>query len=201
MEHCGWREQYTKGWGAESHIRGNLAQELDLQERQGASVGEGRGEGVGCHRILPTPQQAHLPASYQKAVLPSAVLPPPTPCLHARPETACHPREMASPFSGSQPLQGLSLPWPACPLEGLHPCGAAPSTASPLEKLEQARPGHATSASIPRWSSQFSCPGEKPLGFSAAYIAASALRGCCTPVEQLPNTASPLQEPPTVQKN
>ena len=28
-----WREQYAKGWGVESHIRGNLGKELDLQER------------------------------------------------------------------------------------------------------------------------------------------------------------------------
>ena len=27
---------------------------------------------MGRHRLLPTPQPAHLPASYQKAVLPSA---------------------------------------------------------------------------------------------------------------------------------
>ena len=41
------------------------------------STGEGR-EGVGPHRILPTPQRAYQPTSYQKAVLPSAS-PPPAP--------------------------------------------------------------------------------------------------------------------------
>jgi len=56
VECCGWREQYAKGWGVESHIRRTLGEELDLQERQGTSVGEGRGGGVGLHRILPMPQ-------------------------------------------------------------------------------------------------------------------------------------------------
>ena len=43
-----------------------------------ARAGEGREEGVGPHRILPTPQQAYWPASCQNTVLPSAS-PPPTP--------------------------------------------------------------------------------------------------------------------------
>ena len=72
--------QYTKGWGVESHIRGNLGEELDLQVRQGASVREGRGGGVGCNRILPMSQQVHLLTTYQKAVLPSAS---PLPLPHA----------------------------------------------------------------------------------------------------------------------
>ena len=50
------REQYAKGWEVESHIRGNLEKELDLEERQGTSVGEGREERVGTNRILPMPQ-------------------------------------------------------------------------------------------------------------------------------------------------
>ena len=37
-----------------------------------ASLGEGREEGVGHHRILPMPQETYQPASYQKAVLHSA---------------------------------------------------------------------------------------------------------------------------------
>lgn len=78
---AGGREQYAKGWEVESHIRGNLGEEVDLQERQGASVGEGREEGVGHHRLLPMPQQAHWPTSYQKAVLPSAS-PLPLPLTH-----------------------------------------------------------------------------------------------------------------------
>ena len=36
---------------------------------------------MGHHRILPTPQRAHLPTSYQKAVLPSAS-PLPLPLEH-----------------------------------------------------------------------------------------------------------------------
>ena len=81
VEHQGWREQYIKAGERKAHIRENLAEELNLQERHSASVGEGRGEGVGCHRILPTPQRAHVPVSYQKAVLPSASpLPLPSAC-------------------------------------------------------------------------------------------------------------------------
>ena len=160
-ERRGWREQYAKG--AESHIRGNLAEELGLQERQCASIGEGREEGVGLHRILPTPQQAHLPSAIGKLGFPAH---PPTPySVHTGPETACHPGGLASALAGSQPLQEFSLTWPACPLEGLHPCGAAPSTNSPRsrEKLKQAQPSGAISASIPRQACQSSCPGEELL--------------------------------------
>ena len=37
------------------------------------------------------------------------------------------------------------------------------------------------------------CPRREPLGFSAAWISAPALSRCCTPIEQLPSTASPLE--------
>ena len=46
----GWRELYAKGWGVESKGRGNPGEGLDLQEKQGAIVGEGRERGVGHHR-------------------------------------------------------------------------------------------------------------------------------------------------------
>ena len=39
------------------------------------------------------------------------------------------------------------------------------------------------------------CLGEESLGFSAAQLAAPTLGGCCTPMEQLTSTASPLKEP------
>ena len=39
------------------------------------------------------------------------------------------------------------------------------------------------------------CPREELPGFSVTQIASPAPRGCCTPEEQLPNTANPLQEP------
>ena len=45
-----------------------------------------------------------------------------------------------------------------------------------------------------------SCPGEEPLKFSAAQLATSTLGGCFTPVEQMPSTASPLQEVPQPRK-
>ena len=44
--------------------------------------------------------------------------------------------------------------------------------------------------------SKSGCPGEEPLGFSVAQLASPVLGGdCCTPMEQLPSTTSPLQEP------
>ena len=95
------------------------------------------------------------------------------------------------------PCPGL----PACPLKGLHPRRAAPSTTSPWEKarspekLEQAWPGRAKSASIAGDPDGPSCPGEESLGFSASQLSTPVLGGCCTPVGQLPSTASPLQEP------
>ena len=58
----GWREQYAKGWGVESHNRGHMGEGPDPQVRQGTSVGEGRARGAGCHRILPAPQRVCLPA-------------------------------------------------------------------------------------------------------------------------------------------
>ena len=159
----------------------------------------GRGEEDG--EYSPHHSELTCPPAIRKLCFP---VHPPSPYpmhSHARPEAACHPRGLASPFAGSQPPQGLSLPWPACPLEGLHPCGAAPSTAGPLEKdcspekLEQAQPGCAIPASILRQSCQSSCPGEEPLGCSAAQLATPTLKGCCTPVEHLPSTTSHLKEP------
>ena len=76
--HRRWREQYAKGWGVESHNRGNLGKELDPQERQGASVGEGRGGGAGCPRILLAPQLAHLPPASREQCYP---VHPPSPML------------------------------------------------------------------------------------------------------------------------
>ena len=98
-----------------------------------ASVGEGREEGVETHRIFTTPQQAHWPTSYQKAVLASSS-PLPTHYARAGPGAACHLGGLASTIVGSLQPQGLSLPWPACPLEGLHPCRAVPNTPIPHEK-------------------------------------------------------------------
>ena len=42
------------------------------KSRACARVRKGREERVGPHRILPTPQRAYRPASYQKVLLPSA---------------------------------------------------------------------------------------------------------------------------------
>ena len=143
--HCGWREQYAKGWGVESHIRGNLGEELDLQERQGASVGEGRGEEVGHHRILPTPQRAHLPTSYQKAVLPSAS---PLPLPHALAQDL---RLPAIPEGWPHHLQEATTAG-AFPALACLPPGGATSTQSstqhhqPPRKRPQCRKARTSSA-------------------------------------------------------
>ena len=138
---------------------------------------------MGHHRILPTPQRAHLPTSYQKSVLPSAS-PLPLPHAHAPDlrlpailEGWPHHLQEANHHRGF-PCPGLPAPW-----MGYTPCGAAPSTTSPLEKdrspekLEQTWPVRAISTSILRQSSRFSCPGEEHLGFSAAQLASPTLRG------------------------
>ena len=46
------------------------------------------------------------------------------------------------------------------------------------------------------------CPGEEPLEFSAVWLATPTLGGGggCTPVELLPSTASPLEEPHSPEK-
>ena len=134
----GGREQYTKGWEVESHIRGNLGEELDLQERQGASVGEGREYSLHHSELTGLPAIRKLCFPVHSS--------PPTPHGHAGPGAACHPRGLASILHGSLPLQGLSLPWPACPLEGLHPRRAAPNTASPLQEPLQPRKDRTSSA-------------------------------------------------------
>ena len=90
-----------------------------------------------------------------------------------------------------QPL-GLSLPWSACPLEGLHSCGAAPNTASPwekacsLEEIEQARLGHEKSAYILRQSFQVGLPWGRaswvlssPASHSSPWGGAALLQNNC----------------------
>ena len=49
------------GWGLESPNRGNLAEDLDPQEREGAIVDEGTAGGEGQHRRLLEPQCVQLP--------------------------------------------------------------------------------------------------------------------------------------------
>ena len=98
-------------------------------------------------------------------------------------------------------LASRSHPWGV-----LHSCAIASQYSQPLQEppspreLEQPWPGCAKSASILRWSSQFSCPGEVPLGSSVAQLATPTFRGCCTPEEELAHTGSPLQEPPQPRK-
>ena len=70
-------EQYAKGWEVESHIRGKLGEELDLQETQGASFGVGREEGVGPIEYSPCDSELTGPPAIRKLCFP--VIPPPPP--------------------------------------------------------------------------------------------------------------------------
>ena len=82
-------EQYTKGWGVESHNRGNPGEGLNRQERQGTTVGEGKGGGAGHHRILPAPV-CRLACQLAE----SRAFPAHPPLLHPAcswPEATCHP--------------------------------------------------------------------------------------------------------------
>ena len=53
---------------------------------------------------------------------------------------------------------------------------------------------------ILRQSFQVGLSWEELLGFTAAQLATPILGGCYTPVEQLPSTSNPLQEPPQPRK-
>ena len=43
--HCGWMEQYAKGWGVESYNRGKLGEGLDQQRIKVPVLGRGEEEG------------------------------------------------------------------------------------------------------------------------------------------------------------
>ena len=184
MEHCGWREQYVKGWRVESHIKGNLGEELDLQERQGTSFGKGRGGGVGWHRIHPTPQRGHLPASYQKSVLPTAS---PLPLCHARVPDLRLPAILegcpqhlweADPALACLTSGGTTLLRSSSP--DCQPSGKGPQP----RKARTSWPSHAKSASILRWS----CQSQLPWGRAHWVLSIPAssshtlafLHSCCT---------------------
>ena len=112
------------------------------------------------------------------------------------PEAAFHPIGLASAFAGSQPQQVFPFPGPPTLWRG-YKASLLEKACSP-ENLEQARPGCAKSASISGWSCQFWLTwGRAPWVLSGpANCSHPQGVGCCTPVEQLPSTASSLQEPP-----
>ena len=45
MVHRAWREQYAKGWGVESHNRGNLGEDLDPLRDKPSVLGRREEEG------------------------------------------------------------------------------------------------------------------------------------------------------------
>ena len=190
--HHGWREQYTKGWGVESHNRGNLGEGLDPQERQGANVVEGRGGRVGCHRLLLMPQGACLPAREQRFLVQ-----PPFPTL-------CMP---------DQKLPTILVEWPHHTWEAIHHhgfpqlvcphTGSAPllqSTALPLVELRGPRAagqGHRKCGPTPQCTpASPASPREVFLCLRARQLALPALRKCCTLLEQAAQHHQPLGSTP-----
>ena len=152
----------------ESHIRGTWEKRWVL-----ASVAEGR-DGVGPHKIVPTPQQAYRPTSYKKAVLLSAS---PTPChpLRTQQTWECRTSGRAGFNNFWKATTTGAVPALACLTSGgLQPHGATPNTASPWKRpaaqKSQNKLGQAvkSSAYILRQSFELGCPGEEPLGFRVA---------------------------------
>jgi len=74
-------EWYTKGWGAESHGRGNLGEGPDCRRGKAPLLGGTGGGGASHHRKLLVPKRVHMPTGSQRKVLP--------PHSPLRPEAAC----------------------------------------------------------------------------------------------------------------
>ena len=66
-------------WEVESHNRGNLGESLDMKERQGTSVAEGRGGGVGHHTPCGPMSMLAFQLAESRA---SQNIPPPPPHVH-----------------------------------------------------------------------------------------------------------------------
>ena len=79
-----------------------------------ARAGEGRKEGVGPHRIPPTPQQAYRPTSYQKVVLRSTSPPPPCHPLRTCRTWGCLPSRRAGLNNCLKPTTAGAVPAQAC---------------------------------------------------------------------------------------
>ena len=156
---------------------------------------------MGPHRILPMPQQAYWSSNYQKAGFPISSPPLTTPYAHTGPGAACHPGGLASTIAESLMPQGLSLPWPACPLVGLPPwsrnkhCQHLGKGLSP-EKLEQAWQGHEKICCILRKTSQVGLP------WGRASWVHSGPASCSSPWRVLlsKRTSAQLQDSPQLRK-
>ena len=142
---CRRGEQYAKGWGVESHDRGNPGEGLKPQETQGTIVMEGR-VGMGFHRKLHVPQHVHLPTSSQSGAL-LAHSPQPL-----QPEATCHLPQTSSPISGNMP----TTLWEPHPPAGSHPL-VRHALGTPVH-LQEAPCQHAT-----LWAPPPAC-GNTPIG-------------------------------------
>lgn len=259
-----WREQYTKGWGVESHNRGSLGKELDPQERQGTSVGEGRRGEEGpaaieyslhpsehacppanreqCYPVhTPSPtlvpdlrlpailegwphhlQEVNhlrgfphpgLPTLWRGYILTEQHPAPPAPWKSSAAQK--RQRKLCQATGSLPPSCWAVLPVPAAQSAPLSPSG--PASRSHLQEVlhsrgavaqhhqppgralwprsTRARPAGQQEVCLHRGAPASSgCPGEVLLCLPAACLATPALGRCCTPMEQLPITACPLEE-------
>ena len=117
------------GWKATSE--GNWEKSYICRRDKVPVLGRGEKEGWATIEYSPHHSEVTCPPASRKLCFPVHPLPLPCACMHVGPEATCHPGGLASPFAGSQPLQGLSLPWPACPLEELYPHRANPAPLAP----------------------------------------------------------------------
>ena len=154
----------------ESHNRGKLGKDLDLQKRQVPVLGRGEEEGWAAieYSLCPS-EHTCLPASREQCF---PVHPPPTPHAPdlrppAIPEDWPHCSWEANHLQGF-PWPGLSTLWRCC-----TPAEQLPSTAHPLGQIHgpeapgQALPGQGKSASTTVWSCQSCLPwGSAPLPLS-----------------------------------
>ena len=135
-------------------------------------------EEVWADRIFPTPQRGHLPASYQKSVLPTAS---PLPLCHARvPDLEGCPQHLweADPALACLTSGGTTLLRSSSP--DCQPSGKGPQP----RKARTSWPSHAKSASILRWS----CQSQLPWGRAHWVLSIPAssshtlafLHSCCT---------------------
>ena len=128
-------ECYIKGWGVESHGRGNPGEGLDPQERKGTTVGKGREGGAGHHRKLlgstvhtcPLDRREMRSASplLHPACMdpaPLATLRPPSPCISSLQECSRAPRAHTQ-LDGIWPTGTIMHSW--------HPCSTLTEWAPP----------------------------------------------------------------------
>ena len=179
----------------ESHIRGNLGEELDKTPVLGRAEKKGW-----APYNTPHATASSLAHQLSESCASQCIHPPRTPGtldlrLPAILEGWLHHLWEAN-HCRSFPCLGLPALWRRYNPTEQHPAPPAPWK-RPTAQKSWYKLGLAIQNLPPLWGDPANpgCPGEEPLGFSEAWLSCSRHWGCCTPVEQLPSTASPLQEP------